>query len=64
MKYDVSTSSVSEALGLAIKIDPLIGMLRTMSNSLGDVVVSTIVIKEENLPDRSLYNKKPIRLFL
>lgn len=32
-------------------IDPLLGMLRTMSNCLGDVAISAIVAKSENLLD-------------
>ena len=32
-----------EAVALVMGIDPLIGMMRTMSNCLGDVTVSTIV---------------------
>lgn len=39
-------------------IDPLLGMLRTMSNCLGDVAVSTIVAKSENLLDMDIYNKE------
>ncbi len=46
-----------EALGLVMGIDPLIGMLRTMSNCLGDVVVSAIVAKGEKLLDRAVYNE-------
>ncbi len=47
-----------EAVGLVMGIDPLIGMLRTMSNCLGDVVVSAIVAKQEKMIDLSLYNGK------
>lgn len=47
-----------EAVGLVMGIDPLIGMLRTMSNCLGDVVVSAIVAKQEKLIDLSIYNEK------
>ena len=47
-----------EAVGLVMGIDPLIGMLRTMSNCLGDVVVSAIVAKQEKLIDLSVYNEK------
>ena len=47
-----------EAVGLIMGIDPLLGMLRTMSNCLGDVVVSTIVAKSENLLDMDIYNKE------
>ena len=47
-----------EAVGLIMGIDPLLGMLRTMSNCLGDVAVSTIVAKSENLLDLNIYNKE------
>jgi len=47
-----------EAVGLVMGIDPLIGMLRTMSNCLGDVAVSTIVAKNENLLDMSIYQNQ------
>ena len=39
-------------------IDPLLGMLRTMSNSLGDVAISAIVAKSENLLDMDTYHKE------
>ena len=39
-------------------IDPLLGMLRTMSNCLGDVAVSAIVAKSEDLLDMDEYYKK------
>jgi len=39
-------------------IDPLIGMLRTMSNCLGDVAVSTIVARSEGLMDMSVYSSR------
>lgn len=47
-----------EAVGLVMGIDPLIGMLRSMSNCLGDVSVSTIVAKQEKLLDVELYKRK------
>ena len=47
-----------EAVGLVMGIDPLIGMLRCMSNCLGDVAVSTIVAKSESLMDVAVYNSK------
>lgn len=47
-----------EAVGLIMGIDPLLSMLRTMSNCLGDVAVSTIVAKSEDLLDMEGYNKK------
>ena len=39
-------------------IDPLLGMLRTMSNCLGDVAISAIVAKSENLLDMDTYHKE------
>lgn len=39
-------------------IDPLLGMLRTLSNCLGDVAVSMIVAKSENLLDMDAYYKR------
>jgi len=48
-----------EAVGLVMGIDPLIGMLRTMSNCLGDVAISTIVAKNENLIDLKVYHGNP-----
>lgn len=45
-----------EAVGLVMGIDPLIGMLRTMSNCTGDVAVSCMVAKQENLMDMDIYN--------
>ncbi|MCR4746014.1 MAG: dicarboxylate/amino acid:cation symporter [Lachnospiraceae bacterium] len=46
-----------EAIGLVMGVDPLIGMFRAMSNSLGDVVVTTIVAKTEGEIDMKVYNK-------
>ena len=46
-----------EAVGLIMGIDPLLGMLRTMSNCLGDVAVSLIVARSENLLDMDVYQK-------
>lgn len=46
-----------EAVGLVMGIDPLIGMLRTMSNCLGDVAVSCIVAKQENLMNMDIYKQ-------
>lgn len=45
-----------EAVGLVMGIDPLIGMLRTMSNCLGDVAISTIVARSEKLMDMKIYH--------
>lgn len=47
-----------EAAGLIMGIDPLLGMLRTMSNCLGDVAISAIVAKSENLLDMDTYHKE------
>ena len=44
-----------EALGLVMGIDSLVGMLRTMSNCLGDVAVSTIVAKQEGALNMETY---------
>ncbi len=45
-----------EAIGLVMGIDPICGMCRAMSNSLGDVAVSAIVANSENEMDMSIYN--------
>ena len=44
-----------EAVGLVMGIDPLVGMLRCMSNCLGDVAVSCIVAKREGILDEDAY---------
>ena len=44
-----------EAVGLVMGIDPLVGMLRCMSNCLGDVAVSCIVAKKEGILDMTAY---------
>ena len=44
-----------EAVGLVMGIDPLVGMLRCMSNCLGDVSVSCMVAKKEGILDIELY---------
>ena len=44
-----------EAIGIVIGIDPLCSMFRTMVNCLGDVAVSTIIAKNENEIDMSVY---------
>ena len=46
-----------EAIGLVMGIDSLCGMFRTMSNTLGDVAVSTIVAKSEKALDMSIYKQ-------
>ena len=45
-----------EAVGLVMGIDPLIGILRCMSNCLGDVVASTVVAKNEKILNMDIYN--------
>ena len=47
-----------EAVALVMGIDPLIGMLRCMSNCLGDVAVSMIVAKQEGILDLEAYKKQ------
>ena len=46
----------AEALSLVMGIDSLLGMFRTAVNSAGDVAVSLIVAKSENLLDTEKYN--------
>ena len=46
----------AEALSLVMGIDSLLGMFRTAVNSAGDVAVSLIVAKSENLLDIEKYN--------
>ena len=44
-----------EAVTLIMGIDSLLGMMRTTSNCLGDVAISTIVAKQEGLLDMDAY---------
>ena len=44
-----------EAVALVMGIDTLMGMLRSMSNCLGDVAVSLVVARQENLLDTDTY---------
>ena len=44
-----------EAVALVMGIDPLIGMVRCMSNCLGDVAISTVVAKQEEILDVEKY---------
>ena len=44
-----------EAVTLVMGIDPLLGMVRSMSNCLGDVAISTIVAKQEEILDLEKY---------
>lgn len=46
-----------EAVALVMGIDPLIGMMRTMSNYLGDVAISLTVAKQEGILDMNTYKK-------
>ena len=45
-----------EAVGLVMGIDSFVGMFRCMSNSAGDVAVSILVAKLENMLDMGKYN--------
>lgn len=45
----------TEAVGLVMGIDALVGMFRCMSNCTGDVVTSILVAKKENLLDMDKY---------
>ena len=45
-----------EALGIIIGIYPFIDMFQTVNNTTGDVAVSLIVAKSENLLDTDVYN--------
>ena len=45
----------AEALSLVMGIDSLLGMFRTAVNSTGDVAVSLIVARTENLLDIEKY---------
>lgn len=47
-----------EALALVMGIDSIMGMMRCMSNCLGDTAVGTIVAKQEGLLDVETYNNK------
>lgn len=47
-----------EAVGLVMGIDPLIGMMRCMSNCLGDVVACAVVAKKEGLIDMDVYRSR------
>ena len=45
----------TEAIGLIMGIDSLVGMFRCMSNCTGDVAVSLAVAKSENMLDMDVY---------
>lgn len=46
-----------EAIGIIMGVDSLLDMFRTVSNTTGDVAVTTIVAKSENLIDLKTYNR-------
>ncbi len=48
----------AEALSLIMGIDAIMGMFRVAVNSTGDVAVSLIVAKTENLLDKEKYSRK------
>ena len=48
----------TEAIGLVMGIDALVGMFRCMSNCTGDVAVSVAVAKREKLLDMDMYQGK------
>ncbi len=45
-----------EAIGLIMGVDSLLDMCRTVSNTTGDMAVTTIVAKSEGLMDLDMYN--------
>ena len=47
-----------EAVGLVMGIDPLVGMLRCMSNCLGDMAVSCMVARQEGILDMDTYKRE------
>ncbi len=47
----------TEAIGLVMGIDSLVGMFRCMSNCTGDVAVSVAVAKREGLLDENVYRR-------
>ena len=47
-----------EAAGLMMGIDSIVGMFRTASNTTGDVAISLVVARLENLVDLEVYNGK------
>ena len=46
----------TEAVGLIMGIDALVGMFRCMSNCTGDVAMSLVVARQENLLDSNRYS--------
>ena len=52
-----SISVPVEAVGLLMGMFSLMGMIQTMCNTTGDVAISLIVAKTENLLDQDLYNR-------
>ena len=47
-----------EAVGLVLGIDAILDMIRTVSITTGDIAVSLIVAKSENLVDMTKWEKK------
>ncbi len=47
-----------EAVGLIMGVDSLLDMLRTVSNTTGDIAVTLIVAKSEGLIDMETYNSR------
>ena len=45
-------------IGLVMGMDSLLGMMRAMSNSLGDVAASLIVAKSEKILDMEKYMER------
>ena len=46
-----------EAIGIIMGVDSLLDMFRTVSNTTGDIAVTTIVAKSEKLIDLDTYNR-------
>lgn len=45
-----------EAVGLVMGIDPILEMLRTMVNCFGDIAISTVVAKSNNMLNKNVYD--------
>ncbi len=48
----------AEAISLVIGLYPIVSMMQTMANVVGDAVVTTIVAKSEKMLDLNMYNDK------
>ena len=46
-----------EAIGIIMGVDSMFDMFRTVSNTTGDIAVTTIVAKSEKLIDLDTYNR-------